>query len=234
MNIKDIKQWKCDPLDETTACRVLDHGFIRYVDHYGDDQRIVDSARVSYQNGTRKVRDNEGLINYLVRNKHTSPLEMVDFLFHVKATIFVCREWVRHRLVSMNEMSLRYSEAIEDFYTPETFRGQDKINKQGSVEAPELDQEALRESYRGICSMAYEEYKLQLEQGVAREHARMVLPVSWYTTWYWKCNLRTLWNFIELRGDNTAQYEIRQYVEPITHITRAVVPITYKALMEHT
>ena len=216
--------------------QVLDHGFVRLVDHMGDDQRIVDAARVSYGDGTRSVRENAQLIDYLLRNDHTSPFEQVVFTFQLKMPIFVARQWIRHRMARLNEVSGRYSVLPSEMYVPESERvqAQSSINKQGSAEVlpPELNARA-REVLEAGQGRAYEEYEELLELGVARELARVNLPVSLYTEMYWQMDLNNLFRFLRLRLDEHAQWEIRVFAEAIAEFVKQVVPASWAAMEEH-
>lgn len=217
--------------------RVLDKGFVRLVDYMGSDARIVQSARVSYGAGTKTVREDRGLINYLIRNWHTSPFEQVQLTFHCKMPIFVARQWVRHRTAKLNEISGRYSIMRDEFYLPDPdqIRYQSKSNKQGRSEdclSPEESAEVLRlfeEEQRSI----YGNYNQLLEKNVARELARMNLPLSMYTEWYWSIDLHNLFHFLQLRLDPHAQYEIRAFAEKMADCARAVAPLAYEAFEEH-
>ncbi len=215
----------------------LDHGFVRLIDYMGSDEAIVQSARVSYGKGTKQVTQDRSLIRYLMRHQHTSPFEMVEFKFHCKLPIFVARQWIRHRTASVNEYSLRYSEAVNQFYIPEpeVIRLQSKINKQGrsaEMVPTELQQEVLSILKKHI-QKAWEDYE-ELEQAdLARELARIHLPVSLYTEWYWKLNLHNLLHFLKLRLDPTAQYEIRVYAEVIAEIVKTAVPLTWEAFEDY-
>lgn len=217
--------------------RVLDKGFVRLVDYLGGDARIVQAARVSYGAGTKTVREDRGLIHYLVRNEHTSPFEQVILTFHCKMPIFVARQWVRHRTARLNEISGRYSVMQDEFYLPEPeqVRLQSQVNKQGRAEetvdlaiAQEMI-ERLAEDQRNL----YRRYEEILEQGVARELARINLPLSLYTEWYWQIDLHNLFHFLRLRLDQHAQYEIRKYAEAIAVCAKAVAPMAYEAFEEH-
>lgn len=211
---------------------VLNHGFIRLVDKMGDDSTIVRSARVSYGDGTKTKREDEKLIDYLLRNKHWTPFEMVVFTFHVKLPIFIARQWMRHRAGSYNEISARYSVMKDEFYVPDYDRiqGQSLLNKQCSGELLEIDDQVAAKSMIEIANQnAYETYKDLIDLGVARELARVVLPVSTYTEFYWKVDLRNLFNFLELRLHNHAQYEIRVYAEAITEIIQDIIPMALKS-----
>lgn len=211
---------------------VLNHGFVRLVDKMGDDSTIVRSARVSYGDGTKTKREDEKLIEYLLKNKHWTPFEMVVFTFHVKLPIFIARQWMRHRAGSYNEISARYSVMKDEFYVPDYDRiqGQSLLNKQCSGELLEIDDQVAAKSMIEIANQnAYETYKDLIDLGVARELARVVLPVSTYTEFYWKVDLRNLFNFLELRLHNHAQYEIRVYAEAITEIIQDIIPIALKS-----
>ncbi len=211
--------------------KVLDKGFVRLVDVMGDDSAIVQAARVSYGKGTKSFRQDASLIDYLMRHKHTSPFEMVEFKFHVKAPIFVARQWFRHRTASVNEISARYSVLKDEFYVPEKFRFQSKTNKQKS-EGEFEDKEALNTYLRAV-SVAYESYTALLERGVARELARCTLPVSIYTEFYWKQDLHNLFHFLKLRLGEDAQHEIREYAQAIAYIVKNHVPLAFASFEEH-
>jgi thymidylate synthase (FAD) len=216
---------------------VLDKGFVRLVDYLGGDERIVQSARVSYGSGTKTVRQDRGLINYLMKNWHTSPFEQVQLTFHTKMPVFVARQWVRHRTARLNEISGRYSVMKDEFYipAPENVRPQSLDNKQGrSDERFTEDEEAqiirvFEEEQRSI----YSNYELMLEKGVARELARNNLPLSLYTEWYWQIDLHNLFHFLRLRMDAHAQYEIRAYAKAMAQCAKAVAPMAYEAFEEH-
>jgi thymidylate synthase (FAD) len=206
---------------------VLDKGFVRLVDYLGGDERVVQAARVSYGTGTKTYREDAGLIDYLLRNRHTSPFEQVVLTFHVKLPIFVARQWVRHRTARLNEISGRYSVMKDDFYIPEDgdIALQSTDNKQGRGElldaafAGEVRAD-LEEGQR----RAYGDYTALIDMGVARELARINLPLSLYTEWYWQIDLHNLFGFLELRLDAHAQLEIRRYAEVLFEITRKVAP----------
>ncbi len=216
---------------------VLDRGFVRLVDYMGGDPSIVQAARVSYGPGTKSKREDRGLINYLMRHQHTTPFEMVELKFHVKLPIFVARQWIRHRTASVNEQSLRYSVMPDEFYVPpiESIGLQSNSNRQGrdtqSVE-PELQRRVL-EILTGVPDSLYPQYLELIESGVARELARICLPVSAYTEWYWKINLHNLFHFISLRADPHAQDEIRAYANALAVCARAVAPNAYAAFEEY-
>ena len=217
--------------------RVLDHGFLRLVDYMGGDSRIVAAARVSYASGTRTVRDDRALIHYLMRNFHTSPFEQVILTFHAKLPIFVARQWVRHRTARVNEISGRYSILPDEFYLPplEQIRKQSQRNKQGSASEPlhRDTQESSLELLRVNQVSAYNTYETLLNQDVARELARINLPLSTYTQWYWQIDLHNLFHFLHLRLDRHAQYEIREYAERIAWMTKLVAPIAFEAFEEY-
>lgn len=220
--------------------RVLDKGFVRLIDYMGNEAAIVQAARVSYGIGTKSVREDEGLIRYLWTHEHTSPFEMCEIKLHCKMPIFVARQWVRHRTASINEYSLRYSEAIEEFYLPETFHSQDQKNKQGSA-AP-VDEHcnlAAQEHFKRHCRESFARYRTALDNGISREEARMILPLSTYTMWYWKIDLHNLLHFLKLRLDPHAQWEIREYGAAIGHLVHLWLPTVSavtgldKLLQEH-
>ena len=193
------------------AIQCLDKGFVRLVDSMGGDEAIVQAARVSYGKGTTKLSQDRGLIRYLMRHRHTTPFEMVEFKFHCKMPIFVARQWVRHRTANINEYSLRYSEARDEFYypDPEHIQFQSALNKQGRMGdvSDELKQK-VREYFREISDRSFEIYSELNDAGVARELARAILPVNLYTEWYWKNDLHNLLHFVGLRSDSHAQYEL--------------------------
>lgn len=217
--------------------RVLDKGFVRLVDYLGGDARIVQSARVSYQEGTKTVREDATLIDYLVRHKHTSPLEQVVLTFHLKMPIFVARQWLRHRTARLNEISGRYSVMRDEFYLPEAavVRRQSEINKQGRSEAevPAALQERTLELLKAGQADAYGSYQELLDEDVARELARINLPLALYTEMYWQIDLHNLFHFLRLRLDAHAQHEIRAYAEVMAELARAVAPLAYAAFEEH-
>lgn len=217
--------------------RCLDKGFVRLIDYMGNDDSIVQAARVSYGSGTKRVHEDRGLIRYLMRHQHTTPFEMVEFKFHVKLPIFVARQWIRHRTANVNEYSGRYSEMKDEFYTPEEqfLRKQSLTNKQGrSEEGFEHDEaQSIISSFADLADNSYKQYEELLEKGVAREIARIVLPVSNYTEWYWKIDLHNLFHFLRLRLDAHAQYEIRVYAEAMAEIAKKIVPVAYEAFEDY-
>jgi len=215
----------------------LDKGFVRLIDVMGDDNAIVQAARVSYGSGTKKVHEDRGLIRYLIRHLHTTPFEMVEFKFHMKLPIFVARQWIRHRTANVNEYSGRYSEMKDEFYVPapEQIRAQSAINKQGRADesfAPE-ESDRVRSMMRTTQENLYSEYQELLDTSLAREIARINLPVSNYTEWYWKIDLHNLFHFLRLRIDSHAQYEIRVYGEAMAQIVKAAVPLAYEAFEDY-
>ena len=218
------------------AC--LDKGFVRLVDVMGDDHSIVQAARVSYGEGTKRLTEDRGLIRYLLRHQHTTPFEMVEFKFHIKLPIFIARQWIRHRTANVNEYSGRYSEMKDEFYIPslENIRPQSTMNKQGrSDETFPTDQaEQIAGKFENSQNQMYAEYQELLDMGVAREIARINLPVSNYTEWYWKIDLHNLFHFLKLRMDSHAQYEIRVYGEAMAQIVREIVPVAWEAYEDYT
>ena len=227
---------------------VLDHGFIRVIDYMGDDAAVVQAARVSYGAGTKKVREDAGLINYLMRHRHTSPFEMCEVKLHAKMPIFVAREWVRHRVANLNEISGRYSILDNEFYVPapEQLGTQSRNNRQGRGETLTGDESTrVLEILREDAARAYTHYEEMLNEntsgetmdptksGLARELARMNLSVNFYTQWYWKIDLHNLLHFLQLRADQRAQYEIRVYADEILKVVKEWVPLTYAAFMDY-
>lgn len=216
---------------------VLDKGFVRLVDYLGSDQRIVQAARVSYGEGTKSHRQDAGLIDYLLRHDHTSPFEQVVLTFHAKMPVFVARQWVRHRTARLNEISGRYSVLKDEFYVPagEDVSEQSEDNKQGRVEAAaeaEL-QDSVRRRLADGQETAYAEYTAMLDEGVARELARVNLPLSLYTEWYWQIDLHNLFRFLKLRMDRHAQREIQAYATTIFEITKRVCPAACASFENH-
>jgi thymidylate synthase (FAD) len=227
---------------------VLDHGFVRVIDYMGDDAAVVQAARVSYGRGTRKVREDAGLIRYLMRHRHTTPFEMCEIKYHVKLPIFVARQWIRHRTANVNEYSARYSVLDREFYVPaaEQLAAQSSENRQGRGRALRGEeakrvQALLREdaerNYAHYVEMLNEdEQGRKLDEGregLARELARMNLTLNTYTQWYWKTDLHNLMNFLALRADAHAQYEIRVYAEAMLETLRRWVPLCCEAFEEY-
>ncbi len=217
--------------------KVLDKGFIRLVDYLGDDSRIVQSARVSYGEGTKSYREDKGLIDYLLRNDHTSPFEQVSFTFHIKMPIVVARQWIRHRTAKVNEISGRYSVMKSEFYVPaaEDIALQSDDNKQGRQNEP-VSAEIAKEIQDIISTeqeRVYETYTKLLDMGLAREIARINLPLSLYTEWYWTMDLHNLFHFLRLRMDAHAQKEIRVYADAIFEIVKKITPMAAEAFEKH-
>ncbi|HCL00221.1 MAG TPA: FAD-dependent thymidylate synthase [Candidatus Marinimicrobia bacterium] len=217
--------------------KVLDKGFVRLIDYLGGDGRIVQAARVSYGQGTKTIREDKGLIDYLLSHQHTSPFEQVILTFHCKMPIFIARQWVRHRTARINEISGRYSVMADEFYVPapDQVKYQSISNRQGRAEEDvpaELRQKVLDVLTREQKS-AYENYGNLIDDGIARELARINLPLSLYTQWYWQIDLSNLFHFLKLRLDYHAQWEIRQYGKVIAEITKKVAPLAYQAFETH-
>jgi len=213
--------------------KVLDHGFVRLIDYMGNDKRIAQAARVSYGEGTKTFREDAILIDYLLRHQHTSPFEHVVLELHCKMPIFVARQWVRHRMARINEISGRYSVMSDEFYLPpeEQIKGQSEDKKQSRSlheVPPELRKKVLEILKRDQGS-AYASYKELIDDGIARELARINLPLSLYTQWYWQMDLHNLFHFLELRMDSHAQWEIREYANAVAGITKAIAPLAYDA-----
>ncbi|MEO0202390.1 MAG: FAD-dependent thymidylate synthase [candidate division WOR-3 bacterium] len=213
--------------------RVLDNGFIRLVDFMGGDFAVVQSARVSFGQESKGPEKDIKLIEYLLKNKHETPFEHSVFKFHIKCPIFVARQWFRHRIGSFNEISLRYVEYKDEFYIPEFFRKQSQSNKQASTEEIVENSEILKEELLKLYEEIKDLYNKFLNSSVARELARIILPLSTYTQFYWTINARSLMNFISLRADINAQYEIRIYARKIAKIFRDKMPITFKFYVKY-
>lgn len=228
---------------------VLDHGFIRVIDYMGDDNAIVQAARVSYGKGTKKINEDQGLINYLMRHSHSTPFEMCEIKLHIKLPIFIARQWVRHRTANINEYSARYSILDKEFYLPksENLAAQSTFNKQGRYSALQgSEAERVLEILKNDAENNYKNYldmlnlddntgeKLdQNKKGLARELARMNLTLNYYTQWYWKIDLNNLLHFLKLRSDPHAQYEIREYAKSILDIVKKWLPLTYNAFLNY-
>lgn len=229
MTATDLKGKKIDCLDK---------GFVRLIDYMGNDNAIVQAARVSYGEGTKQVSQDRGLIRYLMRHSHTTPFEMVEFKFHIKLPIFVARQWIRHRTANVNEYSGRYSIMKEEFYVPDTeqVRPQSLVNKQGRSEERLPDEQAQRvvEIFENAHKRAYADYEEMLGYDLAREIARNSLPLSLYTEWYWKIDLHNLFHFLRLRLDAHAQYEIRVYSQAIAALVQDIVPFAWEAFEDYT
>jgi thymidylate synthase (FAD) len=230
------------------AIPVLDHGFIRVIDYMGDDSSIVQSARVSYGKGTKKVSTDEGLIRYLMRHWHSTPFEMCEIKYHVKLPIFIARQWIRHRTANVNEYSARYSILDKEFYIPakEQLSAQATNNRQGRGDLITGEQaDEVLKILKDDAVRTYDNYEKMLNErfdgtiidekksGLARELARMNLTLNSYTQWYWKTDLLNLMNFLFLRGDSHAQYEIRVYAEKMLDTVKKWVPITHAAFLDY-
>ncbi len=230
------------------ALPILDHGFVRVVDYMGNDSSIVQSARVSYGKGTKKVSTDEGLIKYLMRHWHSTPFEMCEIKYHVKLPIFIARQWIRHRTANVNEYSARYSILDKEFYLPEPehLAAQSQNNRQGRGDILEGEKaKKVLDLLKGDAEQTYDNYETMLNErydgsvidensvGLARELARMNLTLNTYTQWYWKTDLLNLMNFLRLRADYHAQYEIRAYASVMLDTVKKWVPITYEAFMDY-
>lgn len=223
-------------MNDPNTMRCLDRGFVRLVDCMGDDGAIVQAARVSYGKGTKSVRADRGLIRYLMQHQHTTPFEMVEFKFHCKMPIFVARQWIRHRTANVNEISGRYSVMEDHFWEPtaEDMRTQSATNRQASADAT-IDTSRAAEMatlFRRDQRELYAHYQTALDAGVAREVARINLPLSLYTEWYWKIDLHNLLHFLALRMDAHAQPEIRVFAEAMSTFVKMRVPLTWDAFEE--
>jgi len=230
------------------ALPVLDHGCVRVIDYMGDDNAVVQAARVSYGKGTKKVNEDAGLIKYLMRHWHSTPFEMCEIKYHVKLPIFIARQWIRHRTANVNEYSARYSILDKEFYipAPENLAAQSTINRQGRgavIEGKEAQRvlDLLREdsercygSYQNMLNEDEEGNAVDTSRpGLARELARMDLTLNYYTQWYWKTDLHNLMNFLRLRADAHAQYEIRAYADVMLETLKRWAPLTYAAFVEY-
>lgn len=224
------------PPDDSQCIRCLDRGFVRLVEVMGSDSAIVQAARVSYGQGTKSVRADHGLIRYLMQHRHTTPFEMVEFKFHCKMPLFVARQWIRHRTANVNEISGRYSIMEEQFWspTPNDMRTQSLLNRQGSSEETISRETAtqLAEQFHADQRQLYAHYRTALDAGVAREVARVNLPLSLYTEWYWKIDLHNLLHFLALRLDAHAQKEIRVFAEAMAHFVKQACPMAWEAFEE--
>lgn len=218
-------------MTDANLIHVLDHGFVRPVDFMGGDMSVVTSARVSYGSGSKGEEQDRKLITYMLRHEHMTPFEHAVFQFHVACPLFVMRQWIRHRIGSFNEISARYTEMKDEFYVPGKWRAPDLKNKQSSQAAPELDHERCTKILRDSYDKAYATYRDLITAGAARELARMVLPTSLYTQFYWTVNARSLMHFIDLRADANAQWEIQRFAEALATIFRAKMPWTWEAFL---
>ncbi len=219
---------------------VLDHGFVRAIDYMGDDEAIVQAARVSYGRGTKAARNDEGLIRYLMRHWHSTPFEMCEIKLHVKLPIFIARQWIRHRTANVNEYSARYSILDKEYYIPaaEHLAAQSDTNRQGRGDVLKGDEaQHVLDLLRHDAEQTYSHYEEMLSEdgkaGLSRELARMNLTLNTYTQWYWKTDLHNLFHFLRLRADSHAQYEIRVYADAICDLTKAWVPMAYGAFEDY-
>mgnify|MGYP000452828904 FL=1 len=212
---------------------VLDHGFVRLIDVMGTDDSVVQAARVSYGDGTKTVNTDRNLIRYLMRHEHTTPFEMCEVKFHIKLPIFVMRQLIRHRTASVNEYSGRYSIMSNEFYIPETFESQSKVNNQGRGKPLDDIQGKLHWDFKTSSKLAYEKYEELLEHDLARELARAVLPVSNYTEAYWKCNVKNFLHMIRLRADSHAQWEIQEYANAMYKLVKPKFPVICEAYEDY-
>ena len=230
------------------AMPALDHGFVRVVDYMGDDTSIVQSARVSYGKGTKQVSTDKGLIKYLMRHWHSTPFEMCEIKYHIKLPIFIARQWIRHRTANVNEYSARYSILDKEFYLPtqENLAAQSSSNRQGRGDIIDGAQaKEVLELLKSDAERTYDNYETMLNErfdgsiidkskkGLARELARMNLTLNTYTQWYWKTDLLNLMNFLRLRADKHAQFEIRVYADLMLDTLKKWVPMTYEAFMDY-
>lgn len=223
------------PKDGQDTTPVLDHGYVQLYDYMGNDLRIVNNARQSFGQDSRRFEAAErGLIDFLMRNRHGTPFEAVVLQFNVKCPIFVAREWFRHRIASYNEYSGRYSKMHNEFYIPENVRSQ--VGKPGAYQFEPVDNSVadwFRSELHATCGNAFIQYTNALKSGVAKELARLVLPVNIYTQFTWTVNLRALFNFISLRSAENAMWEIRQYSKAIEQLTIQVAPAAFGCFVEH-
>jgi thymidylate synthase (FAD) len=213
--------------------RFSDGSFVYLKDTMGSDSTIVQAARVSYGKGTKSVSEDRNLLRYLMRHQHTTPFEMCEASWHAKMPIFVARQWVRHRTASVNEYSMRYSEALDTSWSPESWRSQSKTNKQGSDETTELDQHDCNSVFSNAVEDSYDVYEHLLTIGVAREQARAVLPVASHTEWYWKCDLKNTLHFLKLRCDSHAQKEMRIFADAMKDVLSSVFPSVMNAAEDY-
>ncbi len=221
------------PTDRTIE--VLDHGFVRLDEAMASDLSVVNAARVSFARRKEEMDDGDaGLIRFLLRERHGTPFEHNAFRFHIRAPIFVVREWMRHRVGSFNEFSMRYAKATDDFYVPDADDVRTQVGKPGSYSFEPVDAElaeTTRDELNDVYEAAYAAYERLVEQGVARELARAVMPVGAYTEFYWTVNARSLMNFVSLRASETAQREIRRYADACERFLADEMPVTYEAFV---
>jgi thymidylate synthase (FAD) len=224
-------------LGTENTIEILDHGFVRLDAAMADDLSVVNGARVSFARRKTDLDEaDEALIRFLMRDRHGSPFEHNSFRFHVRCPIFVAREWMRHRISSFNEFSLRYAKATDDFYVPEADDVRTQIGKPGAYSFEPVGEELAeqtREELRAVYKQAYATYERLVEAGVARELARSVLPVGAYTQFYWTVNARSLMNFVSLRNSEFAQLEIRRYADAVERFFAGLMPVTHEAFLEN-
>jgi thymidylate synthase (FAD) len=223
-------------IPESRTIEVLDHGFVRLDDAMASDLSVVNAARVSFARRKEEMDEaDRGLVRFLLRDRHGTPFEHNAFRFHVRAPIFVAREWFRHRVGSFNEFSMRYARATDDFYVPEADDVRTQVGKPGSYSFDPVEPEVAettREELRTMYETAFAAYERLVELGVARELARSVMPVGAYTEFYWTVNARSLMNFVSLRAAETAQREIRRYAEACERFLAEEMPVTYQAFVD--
>ena len=216
-------------MEEGYEIPVVGNGYVRYVEHLGSDMSILKAARISYKGASKGEKKDKGLIMYLYKNRHTSPFEMVNITYNIKMPIFCMRQLVRHRTFRLNEVSARYTEMDEDFFVPDEYRVQDKKNKQSSVDSTELDHEEVQKIIQYNSDKAYRAYQDLLEKGVAREMARMVLPVNINTEIFVNVDLNNLFKFLALRCDGHAQSEMQEIAQAMKTIAEELYPWSFEA-----
>lgn len=213
---------------------VLDKGFVRLVEHMGSDATIVQTARVSYDKGTKTKRSDRGLIRYLVRNFHSSPLEHVEFRFHLKLPLFIMQQLIRHRTSSINQISNRYSVVTNEYHTPDHLRYQDSLNKQSSSGSlPEQETKRINQCNKTLMDNIFRNYEQMIDKGIAREQARTIIPHATYTECYYKMDLHNLFHFLKLRLDKHTQWETRQYAEAMYSLIKPIVPMACQAFEDY-
>ena len=221
---------------ESHTIEVLDHGFVRLDEAMASDLSVVNAARVSFARRKEEMDDSDhGLIRFLLRESHGTPFEHNAFRFHIRAPIFIAREWFRHRIGSFNEFSMRYAKATDEFYVPDAEDVRTQVGKPGAYSFEQVEPEVAettREELRAVYETAYAAYERLVEMGVARELARAVMPVGSYTEFYWTVNARSLMNFVSLRAAETAQREIRRYADACERFLAEEMPVTYQAFVD--
>ncbi len=216
-------------MDKGYTLNVLDKGFVRYVDHMGDDKRILEAARISYKSPSKGDEQDKKLLHYLWKNHHSSPFEMCKITFNIKMPIFIMRQFVRHRMQNLNEVSGRYTELLDEFYIPEVWRKPDLKNRQGSLPDKDFNPENATKSYEEQLKNCYKTYKELIDKGVAREMARMILPVSIYTEIYTTWDLKNLLHYFTLRDSGYATWEHQEYAKAMKQITTELYPWVMEA-----